>query len=227
MRKPEITALLFMKGHSERVPRKNLRPFYGKPLLYWILESLDRSKYISKILINTDSEEIADTARSFFDVKIHMRPEYLLKISSNEANQIMEYDIMNHESEYYLQTHSTNPLLETATIDQSIETFLNQNNHDSLMSVTALQSRFYWSDGSGINHDPKKLVKTQELSPVYEENSCIYMFSRDTFLERKNRIGSHPLLFPINPVEAVDIDEESDFLIAESIKRYLAGKGEE
>lgn len=225
MGKQKITALLFMKGHSERVSNKNLRKFNEKPLLYWILDSLNQSEWINDILINTDSKEIAETAKKFFDVKIHMRPDYLLKIDSNEANQIMEYDINNHEADYYLQTHSTNPLLTTETINNAAETFLNQDSHDSLMSVTSLRSRFYWPDGRGINHNPQELIKTQELDPIYEENSCIYMFSRDTFLERKNRIGSNPLLFPINPIEAVDIDEESDFLIAESIMLRLKQKG--
>lgn len=224
MSKPDITALLFMKGHSERVPGKNLREFFGKPLLYWILESLQQSKWISSIVINTDSEEIASTAKNYFDVQVHMRPDYLLTITSNEANQIMEYDINKTDSEFYLQTHSTNPLLSTSTIDESIEVFLNQDKHDSLMSVTSLQSRFYWEDGRAINHDPDKLIKTQNLTPILEENSCIYMFSRENFLKTKNRIGKNPLLFPINPIEAIDIDEESDFLIAESVKRYLSEK---
>lgn len=225
MKKPSITALLFMKGHSERVPGKNLRHFFGKPLLYWILKTLDDSEWITSIIINTDSEEIAEESKKYFDVKIHMRPDYLLTITSNEANQIMEYDIENSDSEIYLQTHSTNPLLREETINSAIEAFIDQEEHDSLMSVTSLQSRFYWPDGSGINHDPKKLIKTQELSPVYEENSCIYMFSRETFLKNKNRIGNNPLLYPIDPIEAVDIDEESDFLIAESIKKYLEESG--
>lgn len=219
MKQPKITALLFMKGYSERVPRKNLREFYGKPLLYWVLESLQKSQLISSIIINTDSEEIANTALKYFDVKIHMRPDYLLTITSNEANQIMEYDINNSDADYYLQTHSTNPLLKSSSIDNAIDTFLNQKEHDSLMSVTALQSRFYWPDGSGINHDPSRLIKTQDLKPIYEENSCIYMFSREMFLKRKQRIGDNPLLFPIDPLESVDIDIESDFLIAEAIKK--------
>ena len=210
-----------MKGYSERVPRKNLREFYGKPLLYWILESIDRSDWINSVIINTDSEEIAETASKYFDVKIHMRPDYLLSIISNEANQIMEYDVKNSQADFYLQTHSTNPLLRTETIDSSIKKFINQSECDSLMGVTELKTRLYWPNGKGINHDPRKLIKTQELPPVYEENSCIYMFSRDMFLKRKQRIGDNPLFFPINPIEAIDIDEESDFLIAESIKRYL------
>ena len=219
MSSPKIAALIFMKGYSERVPRKNMRIFAGKPLLHWILATLENVESINEIIINTDSEEIAKECSDNFDVKIHMRPDYLLTITSNEANQIIEYDVKESDADYYLQTHSTNPLLKASTIQRSIDEFMSkESEYNSLMSVTALQSRFYWPDGIGINHNPSKLIKTQELDPVYEENSCIYMFSRNQFLETKQRIGDKPLMFPINPLEAVDIDEEHDFIVAEAVK---------
>jgi len=218
---PEIKALIFMKEHSERVPRKNIRDFCGRPLFHWILSALEASEYITSTIINTDSEYIAEEASKYFDVIIHKRPDYLLKITCNEANQIIEYDLSIDEGEFYLQTHSTNPFLKTDTINRAIEAFFEKDKHDGLMSVTPLQKRFYRKDGTPINHNPKELIKTQELPPIYEENSCIYIFSKEEFLNRKNRIGIKPLLFPIDPVEAIDIDEESDFLIAESIMDYL------
>lgn len=221
---PKVTTLIFMKHYSERVPRKNMRDFCGKPLFFWIIEALQKSKYISKIIINTDSDEIAESAEQNFDVIIHKRPDYLLTITSNEANQIMEYDLAVDDSTFYLQTHSTNPILKPETIDAAVESFFENSNHDSLMSVTAMKKRFYWPDGSAVNHDPEKLIKTQELPPILEENSCIYMFSREVFEKHKNRIGKNPLLFPIDALEAWDIDEESDFTIAESIMKYTLSK---
>lgn len=219
MQVPEVKGLIFMKGYSERVPRKNMRKFCGRPLLHWIIDSLGQSKYITEIIVNTDSEEIAEEASKNPKVKIHMRPEYLLTINSNEANQLIEYDLNNSSGEYYLQTHSTNPLLKVSTIDKGIETYFQADNNDSLFSVTALRKRFYWSNGLPINHDPLKMIKTQELAPVFEENSCIYIFSKGSFFRKKSRVGMNPLLFPIDSIEAVDIDEESDFVIAESIQR--------
>lgn len=218
---PEVTALIFMKHHSERVPRKNMRDFCGRPLFHWILESLSESKYISKIIINTDSVEIADNASKYFDVVIHKRPDYLLEITSNEASQIIEYDLSIDDSEYYLQTHSTNPILKSVTIDKAIESYFSDGNHDSLMSVTEIKKRFYWPDGNPVNHDPDNLIKTQQLPPLYEENSCIYMFSKKTFDSYKNRIGKHPKFFIIGETEAVDIDTEDDFIIAEAIHNQM------
>jgi len=222
---PKITGLIFMKYHSERVPRKNVRKFCGKPLFHWILTSLEESEYVSEIIINTDSEVIADKASNNFDVKIHMRPEYLLDIESNEANQIIDYDISKVDGEYFLQTHSTNPVLESSTIDKAIKNYFKSEDHDSLMSVTPHKKRYYWPNGEGINHDRNELIKTQNLAPIYEENSCIYIFSKSVFNKNKNRIGNNPLLYPINNIESIDIDEESDFLIAESIKKYMLENG--
>jgi len=219
MKVPEVKALLFMKHHSERVPRKNMRDFCGKPLFHWIVESLLESKYINEIIINTDSEEIAKSAARNFEVTIHMRPEHLLTINKNEANQIMEYDLSITKGEYFLQTHSTNPLLRTKTIDSSIEAYFKNKNHDSLLSVTEWKTRLYFQDGKPINHNPEKLIKTQELPIVYEENSCIYIFSRAGFFKNKNRVGKSPFLFPLEKMESVDIDEEYDFQFAEFLKQ--------
>lgn len=222
---PQVKALLFMKHHSERVPHKNMRDFCGRPLFHWIMDSLTKSKYITEIIINTDSEEIANSAKNNFDVTIHMRPDHLLTITSNEANFIMEHDLSISEGDYFLQTHSTNPLLTTKTIDESIETFFNQKKYDSLFSVTALQKRLFFQDGKPINHNPSELIKTQELPLIYEENSCIYIFTRDSFFKNKNRIGEKPILFPIEKLEAVDIDEIEDFVFAEYLmKRRLSNE---
>jgi len=223
---PSVKALLFMKGHSERVPDKNMRLFCGRPLFHWIINSLIQSEYVKEIIINTDSERIAEEAKKNFDVTIHMRPDYLLNIQCDEASQIMAYDLTQTDGEYFLQSHSTNPLLRSETINQAIELFFEQKNkYDSLFSVTATQKRYYWPDGTPVNHEPDKLIKTQELPFVYEENSNIYIFSRMIFNEHKNRIGSNPLLFPIDRIEAFDIDCEHDFTIAEMLMKMHNKEG--
>jgi len=219
MNLPQIKALIFMKEFSERVPNKNIRDFCGKPLFHYILDTLSKSKYINEIIINTDSEKIAQNAQKFFDVTIHMRSEHLLKINSNEANLIIEDDIKRIDCDYFIQTHSTNPLLKTSSIDSSIETFFNNKQFDSLFSVTPYQNRLFFENGLPVNHDPKQLIKTQDLPILYEENSCIYIFSKKTFLKNKNRVGLKPKLFPIERLEAVDIDEMEDFIFAEYLMK--------
>lgn len=216
-----------MKGDSERVPGKNMRPLCGRPLFYWIMDALNDSGVVSEIIINTDSEEIATSAREYFDVTIHMRPDYLLDIQSNEPNQIMEHDLKQTDGEFFIQSHSTNPLVKGISIKAAVDTFYkNLDQYDSLLSVTPLQTRLYNEHFQAMNHDPDKLIKTQELPFVYEENSCIYVFSRTSFTKNRNRIGAKPYLFPISRYEAVDIDEEYDFLLADTMMCERVNKTE-
>ena len=203
-----------MKGHSERVPNKNIRPLAGKPCFHWIMETLSRSKYIDEIVINTDSEEIAESAQKHFDVTILKRPECLLG-DMVSIQPLIEYDLSQTNGKYYLQTHSTNPLVCTETIDKAIETFHSSPQYDALFSVTEVKQRFYWPDGKAINHDPKHLIRTQDLPPIYHENSCFYIFSRETNVKYKTRLGSKPQMFPIDLLEAADIDDMDDFYWAE------------
>ena len=208
-------ALVPMKEHSERVPNKNIRDFCGKPLYHHILTSLEACPYISQIYIDTDSSFIANEAPKHFDVQIIDRP-LELRSDFTPTNEIILYDLSKIKAEYFLQTHSTNPLLKTETITRAIEKFLhNLPNYDSLFSVTRLQTRLWDANGHPINHDPGILLRTQDLPPVYEENSNLYIFTRATLKARRNRLGKRPLMFEIDRIEAWDIDEELDFQIAE------------
>ena len=216
MKIPKIIALVPMKGHSERVPDKNIKPIAGKPCFHWILGTLLKSKYITQIVINTDSEEIASSALESFNVTILKRPDFLLG-DMISIQPLIAYDLSQTDGEYYLQTHSTNPMLTVESIDKAIEAFFNQKEHDAMFSVTEIKSRFYWPNGKGINHDPKYLIRTQDLEPIYEENSCFYIFSKETNLKYENRLGSNPMMFPIDPLEAADIDDWEDFLWTEHL----------
>jgi CMP-N-acetylneuraminic acid synthetase len=128
-------------------------------------------------------------------------------------------------ADWYLQTHSTNPLLRPATIDRAVAELLGSvPRHDSLFSVTRLQTRLWDAAGQPMNHDPAVLLRTQDLPPVYEENSCLYMFTGKGLRRGGTRIGQRPLLFEIDRDEAWDIDEEIDFEVAEFLfqRRDLA-----
>ena len=115
---------------------------------------------------------------------------------------------------------TTNSLLRSETISDAIKTFLEKYPaNESLFSVTSLQTRLYDADGKTINHNPAELVRTQDLPPIYEENSCIYIFTQATLKTHNHRIGENPIMFPIDPAEAWDIDDELDFQIADFLMR--------
>lgn len=217
----KIIALLPMKGHSERVPNKNMRSFNGKPLYHCVSEVLEASAHVASFVINTDSELIAeDAVKNFSKVRIVNRP-LELRGDFVPMNDIIGYDLSVSEGNHFLQTHSTNPLLTVETLDKSIEEYFSGlGSHDSLFSVTRLQTRLYWQSGAPVNHNPLELLRTQDLPPVFEENSNLYIFSKSAFSASNNkRIGLTPKMFEMNKLEAVDIDEEEDFRLAELLYR--------
>jgi CMP-N-acetylneuraminic acid synthetase len=175
---------------------------------------------ISKVVVDTDSPLIIEGVNNNFpDVKIIKRPEHLCG-DTIPVNELLIYDVQQVESDFYLQTHSTNPLLKSATVTRAIEIFLeNYPVYNSLFSVTRYQKRYWNAVGMPMNHNPSILLRTQDILPIYEENSSIYIFARVTLEATRNRIGKHPFLYEIDRIEAWDIDEEIDFKIAEFLYR--------
>lgn len=216
----KLTALVPMRHHSQRVPGKNYRPLAGKPLYQHIIETLLAVPEIDQIVVDTDSEPVLNGLRERFpQVQTIVRPEHL-RADDIPMNEILIHDTAQFPADFYLQTHSTNPLLKAETISRAIQLLLaNYPKHDSLFSVTRWQTRFYDKDGRAVNHNPRELLQTQDLPPLYEENSCIYIFTRANLLKNRHRIGDHPLMFEIPRLEAVDIDEESDFQLADILMR--------
>jgi len=215
-KRPKIAALVPMRHHSERVPGKNYRNFAGKPLFHHIVNSLFGCHLISQVIIDTDSQIIKENvSKNFPHIVLINRPVHL-RADDVPMNDVLLHDIRQLDAEYYIQTHSTNPLLRPETITAAIEKFfINLSIHDSLFSVTRVQIRLWDGEGRAVNHNPTILLRTQDLPPVFEENSCLYIFSRTSFEKHQNRIGSKPLMFEIDSVEAWDIDEEIDFRVAE------------
>ena len=219
-RKVTLTALVPMRHHSQRVPGKNYRPLGGKPLFHYILESLLACPQIDRVVVDTDSPPVMDSLRQHFpQVTLIERPEHL-RANETPTNEVLLHDTAQVQADFYLQTHSTNPLLRPETISRSIQTFLSSYPaYDSLFSVTRWQTRLWDQLGRAINHNPAILLQTQDLPPVYEENSCIYIFTRQTLVARRNRLGERPLLFEIDASEAWDIDEELDFAIVDFLMK--------
>ncbi len=215
----KLAALVPVRHHSQRVPGKNYRPLAGKPLFHHILETLLAVPEIETVIVDTDSEPVMEGIRANFPtVKLIPRPEFL-RADDVPMNDILLYDTAQVEANFYLQTHSTNPLLKAETVSRGVQTFLAQYpKYDSLFSVTRLQTRLYFADGRAINHNPRELLQTQDLPPVYEENSCLYLFTRENLVRKRHRIGDQPLMFEISAEEAWDIDEELDFEIADFLK---------
>jgi CMP-N-acetylneuraminic acid synthetase len=214
-----------MKAHSERVRGKNFRDFNGKPLFRWVLDRLLSIEEIDLVVINTDARDILATHGLIDTPRVLIRdrkPELCGDFVS--MNRILEDDIAAVPADLYLMTHATNPLLSVKTIRRAQEAYraaLLAGSHDSLFSADRVQTRFYRRDGSPVNHDPANLVRTQDLEPWFEENSNLYLFSRESFARTSARIGARPLVFETPRIESLDIDEQSDWDLALLAARWL------
>ena len=221
----KIVALVPMRHHSERVTGKNYRELAGKPLYAYIIQSLLDVKEISKIVVDTDSPIIkAGLKDNYPDVMVIDRPDEL-KDGSIPMNEILLHDVSLVEADLYLQTHSTNPILTSDTISKAIKIMQDSYPaYDSLFSATKTQVRLWDELVRPINHNPNILLRTQDLPPVYAENSCLYIFTKRILAEKRNRIGDRPYLFEIDQEEAWDIDNELDFKIVDLLMRNRLNK---
>lgn len=198
----------------------------GNPLYTYIINTLLDSKNIDHIVIDTNSDTIKSDVPQLFEkhmdrITIYDRPKHLWS-GDTPTNDLLTNVIndLKLDADLYLQTHVTNPLLKTKTIDDAIDKFENsKNNYECLFSVKTLHTRLYNKNGEDMNHNRFKLIPTQDLDPIYEENSCIYLFTKDVLEKYKARIGEKALLFPMSDIESQDIDWEDDFIITEGLMK--------
>lgn len=227
MKQAKVTALVPMKEHSERVPSKNIRDFCGRPLFCRIIDALLQAKNVGKIYVDTDGPRIKALIQEMYaNVGIVDRPAEI-RGDLIPMNRVIAHDLSVIEGEHFLQTHSTNPLLTPETIDRAIEEYFKRSaeGYDSLFGVTEFYARFYNADYAPVNHRRGELLRTQDLPPLFMENSCLYVFSRNSFgSSSADRIGRKPYLFRVNKKEAVDIDDEEDYLMAELLYAALNEK---
>lgn len=220
--KYNVVAIVPMRHSSERVKGKNYRDFAGKPLFHRVIDSLLACNKIDKVVIDTDSPTIMEQASQLYpEVKVLERPEHL-RDGAIPMNNVLINTCNTIESEFYLQTHSTNPLLSPESISNGIEAFMSTYPiYDSMFTVTRLQTRIWDQLARAINHNPSILLRTQDLPPTYLENSCMYLFTKETLIKKFNRIGDRPLMYEIPEIEAQDIDVELNFKVAEFLFKEL------
>jgi CMP-N-acetylneuraminic acid synthetase len=216
-----LVALLPMKAQSFRVKGKNFRRLINKPLFKWMLDTLMTIQEIDAVVINTDARDILKDHGLVESERLIIR-DRKKELCGDEVsmNLILADDIKAIPADVYLMTHTTNPLLSESTIRSALNKYFDANQSggaDSLFTVNRIQTRFYREDMSPVNHDPDNLTPTQELEPWFEENSNLYVFTRESFLRTKARIGAKPVMFETPKIESVDIDEEEDWKMAEAL----------
>lgn len=217
----KFTALLPIKSESQRVPNKNFKSLNNKALFKWILEKLISINEIDQVIINTDAvKKVKDKLGNKINKKIFIK-ERIHELRGNKVpmNKIIGDDLNDSKNENIIMTHATNPLLTKSFIVKSIAKYKNsiKKKYDSLLTFDQFYGRFFDHNFKPINHKMGQLIQTQNLKPLYFENSNLYVFSKKSFKKKNNRIGNKPN-FMITPKEiSLDIDNAEDWKIAEKL----------
>lgn len=219
----KITCFLPCRKGSERVPRKNIKPFSNirNGLIELKLRQLEESQLIDEIYLSSNDEEILDyvASQNINKIKLHHRCDSLSS-SETSTDQLIEHasDLISYGS--ILWTHVTSPFITAKKYDEIIGKYrwCIKNGYDSLMTTSEIFG-FHWQNGKPINYDRsiEKWPRTQTLKPIHEVNSGVFLNSAENYLKFGDRIGKLPYLYDLDKIQGFDIDWEEDFIIAEAI----------
>lgn len=205
-----IVAIMPIKLNNERCPGKNTRLLGNKPLLSYELENLKKSKLCDSINVYCSSDVVIEFLPQ--GVNFVKRPEYLDLPSSN-FTQIFECFMKEYDADIYVYAHATAPFITVDTITECIEA-VKSGKYDSAFCAIKLQD-YLWQDGNPLNFDSSNIPRTQDLKPIYQETSGVYVFEKQVFNIYRRRIGVRPFIKEVSFKEAIDIDEPEDFRLAE------------
>jgi len=218
-----VNVFLPCRKGSQRVPKKNIKPFAGFKygLIEIKLKQLIKSKNISKIYLSTNDEEILDYASSLNNEKIiiHKRDD-TLSSSTTSTDELVAHALELIQEGEILWTHVTSPFLTANEYDSIIEKYKEEkaNSFDSLMT-TSLIHGFLWNEVEPINYDTtkEKWPRTQTIKPIHEINSAVFLANTEIYKKLNDRIGKKPYLYVLDKIKGFDIDWEDDFKIAEAM----------
>jgi len=222
-----MLAIIPARGGSKSVPKKNIRTLAGKPLIKWTIEAAQKSKYIDRIVLSTDDEEIANTCKpTGIDIPFY-RPDRLAQDDSLAIdNYIYTADLLKNEFNYNCEEFvillPTSPLRNSLDIDAAIKLFI-EKDAESVISVTPLHYPIEWIigiDNNGIivsnnDHDLNKMKNRQETTDYYVPNGAIYVFNFDQLKKNYSYYSDKTYAYVMPSERSVDIDTENDFRYAE------------
>lgn len=197
---------------NERCPGKNTRLLGTKPLLQWELDTLKVTGLCDSINVYCSSADVVSYLPE--GVNYIQRPKHLDLPTAN-FTQIFACFMEQVDSDIYVYAHATAPFITVETMKQCIEA-VKSGEYDSAFCAMKHQG-FFWQDGAPLNFDATNLPRTQDLQPIYEETSGVYVFKKEVFREHHRRIGIKPFIKEVSYKEAVDIDNPEDFCLAEAL----------
>lgn len=206
----KVVAIMPIKLKNERCPGKNTRMLGEKPLLQYELDNLKLTELCSEINVYCSDEAVVPFLPE--GVNFLKRPKELDLPTSN-FTQIFSMFMNEKDADIYVYAHATAPFITVETMTQCIEA-VKSGEYDSAFCAVKLQD-YLWLDGQPLNFVATNLPRTQDLKPIYQETSGVYVFTKEVFEQYKRRIGIKPFIKEVTFKEAIDIDNPEDFDLAE------------
>ncbi|SDB30211.1 cytidylyltransferase domain-containing protein [Eubacterium oxidoreducens] len=201
-----VVALVPIKLNSQRLPKKNVLPIAGHPLCWHICNTLADVEEIDQIYVYCSDMEVK---RYLPDgVSVLQRPKWL------DGDLVKGFDIYREfikqiDADIYILAHTTSPFIKSESIENALMHVISGEN-DSAFSAERVQT-FAWYKGKPINYDLNDVPRTQDMEAIWVETSAFYIFKKEIFTEHNRRIGFTPYIQEVSGIEAVDIDEKSDY----------------
>ncbi len=216
----KIVAIVPMKLNNRRLPQKNTRAFTnGKPLCYYILNTLLKSKKIDEVYVYCSNEDIKEFIPE--GVK-YLKRSTSLDQDTTKMNEVLRSFAKDIPADIYVMTHTTAPFITVESIEKGLSAVLS-GEYDSAFAAKKLQD-FLWKDGKPFNYELDNIPRTQDLPPLYEETSGFYIYKSNVITDLNRRIGNKPFIVEVSEIEASDIDELEDFQIADAIFNHIINK---
>lgn len=208
-----------IKANSERVPGKNLRELNGKKLYQYICEHVKEADVFDDVYVDTNSEEVASYAKSMGFYVIERKPELALN-TANGNDLLVSHFLQYPDYDFYFQLFAIAPYMQPKTIRDCYQRLTASQEYDSCF--TALENHgFYWFGNTPVNYRPEILPRSQNITAVVEETTGMYGISHDSLEKYRCRIGRKPYMHFVSKFEAVDINTEEDFCVAEFVGKYI------
>jgi len=213
-------AIIPARGGSQRLPRKNVLDLCGKPLIVWSIEAGFNSKYVDKVVVTSDDDEILDISKKCGAETIK-RPDELASDTATTFDAI-KHTIENlPKYDYIVLLQPTSPLRNQKHTDEAIE-LLEEKNSDAVVSVCEMDHSPLWSNTLPSDRCMSNFLKeevlnkrSQDLEKYYRLNGAIYICQTEKLLENKGFVLKDNIFaYEMDRKSSIDIDEEIDFIIA-------------
>ncbi len=220
----ERIAIITARGGSKRIPKKNIRNFCGKPIIAYSIEAAIESGLFSEVMVSTDSEEIAETARRFGARVPFLRSRKNADDYATTADALLEvmerYQEMGRTFSYLCCIYPTAPFVTAEKLRDAMR--LMEEHHPSLiLPVVAFSyppQRSYVMDENGcleFKYEEYSRSRSQDLEKWYHDAGQFYMYDAKRFLQEKGAPQGPIMPIYVSELQVQDIDSEDDFKIAE------------